>query len=90
MDAPMPPRRQDLVLEDAPLLRPAALLLGRLLVQVVKGSDGVAIVHVFTPSDVMRSMSPGASASKYSIRGLSDGARSVANVRAVSGRIGMA
>ena len=32
-----------LVLENAPLLGPAALLLGRLLVQLVKRADGVAV-----------------------------------------------
>src|SRR5262245_8336831 len=39
----MPPRRQHLVLEDPPLLRPAALLLGRLPVQLEERIDGVAI-----------------------------------------------
>jgi hypothetical protein len=43
LDAAVPPRRQDLVLEDATLLGPAALLLSRLLVQVVERSDSVAV-----------------------------------------------
>src|SRR5262245_10987639 len=39
----MPPRRQHLVFEDAPLLGPAPLLLGGLLVQLVARADSVAV-----------------------------------------------
>jgi hypothetical protein len=47
LDAPMPPRRQHFILEDASLLGPAALLLGGLLVQLVERADGVAVGRAF-------------------------------------------
>src|SRR5262249_47618330 len=43
LHTPMSPRRQNLVLEDPTLLRPAALLLGHLLVKLEQRVDGVAV-----------------------------------------------
>src|SRR5206468_6696684 len=45
--AHVPPDRQHLLLEDPPLLGPAALLLGGFLVQIVERPDGVARRRAF-------------------------------------------